>query len=107
MTTTRENVIHAEAWHGSQSLNATYIVKVPNSARRLRVRICRDAHDRQSFAICEMLTPEGWTELVRRGDIKVTRIADFSYVTRDEKAWKDAAADDANDLFRLAQEILP
>lgn len=100
-TTKAPSVIEEQLYLESQSWNFTQIVATANG--RFRVRIRRNAHDFQSYAIVERWDGERWNEVATR-PITACACATVSYVHKTVDRALFAA--DASDLLQVALQVV-
>jgi hypothetical protein len=103
MSTTHKTNIKHEAIHQTgQDLQGERVVET--DGRVLRARVRRNAYDKQSWAMAEVLTGNGWADLVNLpiGDCSVSG---FSYVSR-AGDWEGAMASDLGLLIEIALDIV-
>lgn len=81
----------AETWRGQQSLEAraygTFLARpAGQGARKVQVRVHRDAYDFQSYGQVLVWTDSGWVEAYRCR-VEPLPIGEVSHVCRDDSRW--------------------
>jgi len=97
----------ADIWQdkGNQNLRADVIVTDEESERpaTYRIKVRRNAYDTQSSGVVEVLTKNGWTEVISKR-LSDTPIAPYSY-TQKVEVWEMAMIETVEQLLILARQI--